>query len=90
MIQAFRCIGVGLAAATLCLAGCGGGDLSKESFNEVKVGMSQEEVEALLGSAAKSSEVGGTLTMGWENGDAKAVVVFRNGKVKSKQADSLE
>jgi outer membrane protein assembly factor BamE (lipoprotein component of BamABCDE complex) len=82
----------GLAAlALLCLflAACGGGKISQENFNKIQVGMTQAEVQKILGEPTESSSLdiagfSGT-TSTWRAGDTTVTIQFVNGKVVAKQ-----
>jgi len=70
------------------LAGCPS-KISKPNFDQIKLGMTQEEVQGILGppSAATGLEIpvfSGT-TSKWAQGDMLITVQFVNGKVVAKE-----
>ncbi|MGD0828637.1 MAG: outer membrane protein assembly factor BamE [Desulfobaccales bacterium] len=70
------------------LAGCGS-KISKHNFDQIKLGMTQEEVQGILGtpSAATGLEIpvfSGT-TSKWAQGDMLITVQFVNGQVVAKE-----
>lgn len=58
----------------LLLAGCS--KLTIENYNQVKTGMSYDEVTALLGSATNCDEVLGLRKCLWQDGDKRVEVAF--------------
>jgi len=50
------CVVAVLIAALLAVTGCGGGKVSKENKDKIKNGMTESEVEAILGKPTESSE----------------------------------
>ena len=84
--------GVGrLALAALVIAGLAGcpSKISKGNFDQIKLGMTQEEVQGILGppSEATGLEIpvfSGT-TSKWAQGDTIITVQFVNGKVVAKE-----
>ncbi|HEX5611332.1 MAG TPA: outer membrane protein assembly factor BamE [Burkholderiales bacterium] len=73
-------------AALLALSACS--KITQENFAKVQDGMSEQEVQALLGSPTESSSVGvlglsGTSSR-WVAKDAVITVQFVNGKVRLK------
>jgi len=70
------------------LAGCPP-KISKENFDQIKLGMTQEEVQGILGppSEATGLEIpvfSGTMSK-WAQGDTIITVQFFNGKVVAKE-----
>ncbi len=92
-----------IALLVLCLTGCGSGNgntsdntsinadlLTLENYNQIKLGMSKEEVEALIGpgkiqDGAESSSVYASYRWEWSNenlSDARTVTIsFQNDAV---------
>ena len=78
---------VGLLIAGL--AGCAGSKINKNNFDKIKVGMTQEEVQAILGPPTESSGLeipifSGTMSK-WVQGDTAITIHFINGKVVAKE-----
>ncbi len=78
-----------LVAALLLPAGCAGSKITKENFDKIKLGMTQEEVQAILGPPTEASGIeipvfSGTMSK-WVRGDAVITVQFVNGKVVAKE-----
>jgi SmpA / OmlA family len=77
-----------LALLIAGLAGCPP-KISKENFDQIKLGMTQEEVQGILGppSEATGLEIpvfSGTMSK-WAQGDTIITVQFVNGKVVAKE-----
>lgn len=72
----------------LALAAGACSKVSEENFARVQVGMSEQEVAAILGSPTQSDSVNILGVSGaawkWKSGNAAASVHFVNGKVASK------
>ena len=85
----------GLLAAML--AGCNGGKAGKGSFDDVLNGMTEAEVEELLGTGKPDAGTEGDLgpivapakTLRWTDEDEKITVTFVNGKVVAKTRSPL-
>ena len=76
-------------ASVLLLAACS--RITQENFNKVQDGMSELEVQALLGAPTASSSaqilgISGTASK-WESGGAVITIHFVNGKVALKTYD---
>jgi hypothetical protein len=77
-----------LGLSAMMLAGCGS-KVTKENFDKVEVGMTEAEVEGILGKATETSEASGSIgdltgkgsIKVWKDGDKKITVTFANGKV---------
>jgi len=69
-------------ALLLVLAGCS--KVTQENFNRIRDGMTENEVQSILGLPAASSrmDVGGFsgTSSSWRSGDAEITVRFLNGK----------
>ncbi|HTP61168.1 MAG TPA: outer membrane protein assembly factor BamE [Burkholderiales bacterium] len=76
-------------AATLILAACS--KITQDNYNKVQDGMTEQEVQALLGSPSESSGVQAVGLSGtsskWVGGDATITIRFVNGKVALKSFD---
>ena len=80
----------GMAAAML--AGCGGSRVSKGNFDKLQNGMTQAEVEKILGKSASQAGGGGAVAgitasgkiLAWTDGEKKITVTFVNDKVVAK------
>ena len=85
----------GLAAAML--AGCGPSRVSKGNFDKVQNGMSQAEVEKVLGKSTSQAGGGGAVAgitasgkiLSWTDGEKKITVTFVNDKVVAKTQSGL-
>lgn len=78
-----------LLAFALTMAGCGVDKINKTNFDKIKTGMTEAEVQAILGPPTESSGVdvavfAGTTSV-WKQGDTVISVQFVNGKVIAKQ-----
>lgn len=78
-----------IGLSVVMIAGCGGSKVTKENFDKIKTGMTEAEVEAILGKATDSGgasaslpgmSVSGTMKV-WKDGDKKIMVTFSDGKV---------
>jgi hypothetical protein len=63
--------------------------VNKDNFDKVRIGMTQQEVEGLLGPATEASGLeipvfSGT-TAKWVQGDTTITIQFVNGKVMAKE-----
>jgi hypothetical protein len=73
-----------LAAVIAC-----GSSVNQANFDKIETGMTQKEVDEILGPPTETSEVGfagisGT-TSKWQHNDSAIVINFLNGKVMAKQ-----
>ena len=71
------------------LTGCAGSKINQDNFNKIKLGMSQEEVQRILGPPTESSGLevpmfSGTMSK-WIKGDVAITIQFVNGKVVAKE-----
>jgi hypothetical protein len=71
------------------LVGCSGSKITKDNFDQIKLGMTQEEVQAILGPPTEASGLeipmfSGTMSK-WVRGNAVISVQFVNGKVVAKE-----
>lgn len=86
--QSVTRIGVAVVSIFLLLAGCGS-SISQENFDKIQVGMSQDEVTAILGKPTEASSVSfGALSGGawvWKEDETVITIQFANGKVLAKQ-----
>ncbi len=78
---------VGLLGAGL--TGCAPSKVNKENFDKIKLGMTQEEVQHLLGPPTEASGLeipvfSGTASK-WVQGDTVITIQFVNGKVMAKE-----
>ena len=77
-----------LAIGALLLAGCS--KLNKENYDKLEAGMSQEEVEALIGGADECSKTMGTVSCIWGDKNGKNVkAVFMADKAIGFSFDGL-
>ena len=73
----------------LALSGCS--KLNKENYDKLEMGMSQKEVEAILGSADNCGKTLGTVACTWGNEEAKHVkIVFMGNKAVTFNYEGLE
>ena len=82
-----RALLVGLLIAGL--VGCSGSKITKENFDQIKLGMTQEEVQRILGPPTEASGIeipvfSGTMSK-WARGNAVISVQFVNGQVVAKE-----
>ncbi len=87
----FRLICLVLLAAIVCagLTGCARSRINKDNFDKIKLSMTQEEVQQILGPPTEASGVeipvfSGT-TAKWVQGDNIITIQFVNGKVVAKE-----
>jgi hypothetical protein len=71
------------------LVGCSGSKITKENFDQIKLGMTQEEVQKILGPPSEAAGIeipvfSGTMSK-WARGDTVISVQFVNGKVVAKE-----
>lgn len=77
-----------VAILAIWVAGCGT-KINKENFDKIQTGMTQAEVQVILGEPTEASSVDVALFSGttstWRAGDTAINVQFVNGKVVAKQ-----
>ena len=83
------CILTILVTFTFLMASCGVEKISKSSFDTITTGMTEAEVQAILGSPTESTGVdvavfSGTTSV-WKKGDTVISIQFVNRKVVAKQ-----
>lgn len=83
----FLVVLLGLAIAVL--SGCTGAKINKDNFDKIRIGMTQEEVQRLLGPPTEATGVeipifSGTASK-WVQGDTIITIQFVNGKVMAKE-----
>jgi hypothetical protein len=94
-----------LVALVMCVAivGCGGSRLSKSNYDKIKTGMTEAEVDAILGPGdtdtsidVADASVGGINVPGmsaanktWKDGERSIHIGFMNGKVQTKMGEGL-
>ncbi len=97
-------IGVPLVLLSLSLLGFRGSDLTMEKYDQIRVGMDQDDVEDIMGDSMTSySSMHGTVStsedgdifledgeMKWEHGSKSITLKFREGKVVSKTQTGLK
>ena len=71
------------------LTGCAASKVNKDNFDKIRIGMTQEEVQGLLGPPTEATGLeipvfSGT-TAKWVQGDATITIQFVNGKVVAKE-----
>jgi hypothetical protein len=83
-------VGVVTLLLAVLLVGCGS-KITQENFDKVQVGMSQDQVKAILGEPTESSSMSfGPLSRGawvWKKNGTTITIQFANGKVLAKQFD---
>ena len=71
------------------LTGCAPSKVNKDNFDKIRLGMTQEEVQHLLGPPTEASgleiPVFSGSTAKWVQGDATITIQFINGKVMAKE-----
>ncbi|NDV89917.1 DUF3862 domain-containing protein [Alteromonas sp. 345S023] len=73
----------------LALTACS--KLTKENYDKLEMGMSQKEVESIIGNADNCGKTLGTLACTWGNEDAKHIkIVFMGNKAVTFNYDGLE
>jgi hypothetical protein len=80
------------ALLCLCLSACGGNRVTQENYQQINPGMTETEVQNLLGSPtqvldsnAMGNHLGLNLKMAtWKNGDNIIMVTFQDGRVMNK------
>lgn len=81
----------------LLFIGCGGNPITKDNYNEIKTGMTLDEVAGILGAgteqASSDASFGGISIdmkgMVWQNEDKIISITFSHGKVQSKSQIGL-
>ena len=83
-----------LAAAVLAFGACHGKRLTKANVEEVSNGMSQKEVESILGPPTSVDStnllVTKKVTYTYRQGDESVTIVFFNNEVASKESNLLD
>ncbi|WP_338517180.1 DUF3862 domain-containing protein [Alteromonas gracilis] len=80
---------IAVVCGALALSACS--KLTKENYDKLEMGMSQEEVEAVIGSADNCGKTMGTLACTWGDENAKHVkIVFMGDKAITFNYDGLE
>lgn len=80
-----------VASLVIFVAGCGS-PVTQANYKQIETGMTQAEVEAILGEGKEQVSSGGTfggITMNaegkvWQDGNKIITVMFMNGEVQSK------
>jgi hypothetical protein len=77
-----RQLGLLLLCFTVCLVvvGCGS-KVSEDNYKKIKAGMTEAEVQAVLGNPTETAEAKGTKTQTWKHGDDTITVSYADGKV---------
>ena len=96
MLKRLKLVGVGLLCLAMLagllgsgLTGCAPSKVNKDNFDKVRLGMTQEEVQGLLGPPTEASGLeipvfSGT-TAKWVQGDTTITIQLVNGKVVAKE-----
>ena len=79
-----------LLAVSLCLMAAGCDNLTQESYNKIKVGMSLQEVEKLLGSSPTCDSAVGMKNCTWGTAEKHVKVQFVADKVAMYSAKGLK
>jgi outer membrane protein assembly factor BamE (lipoprotein component of BamABCDE complex) len=78
-----------IMTAAVLIFGCSVDKISKENFDQIKTGMTETEVQAILGPPTESKGVDVTVFSGttsiWKKGDTVISIQFVNRKVVAKQ-----
>jgi hypothetical protein len=82
-------------ALCLILAGCGS-KVTKDNFDKISTGMTESQVEAIMGKGEEQSAAVAVpgmsvsaKTIVWKDGEKSISVVFTNGKVSGKASNRL-
>ena len=86
-----RVLAVMTIGFAMFLAGCGGSKVNKDNFAKLKAGMTQQEVEAILGKGEVAASTAAALpgmslsskTEVWKDGNKSITVVFLNDKAQA-------
>jgi SmpA / OmlA family len=83
------CLAILMVLLIGSLAGCARSKITKDNFDRIRLGMTQEEVQQILGPPTESSGLeipvfSGT-TSKWIKGDTLIQIQFFNGKVVAKE-----
>ncbi len=80
-----RVLSIASVLLVVSLTGCGGSGAAADKYDQVAVGMTPAQVEAILGPASSTvEEISGELKL-WLMADGTQVAIsFEDGKVKSK------
>ena len=89
--------GMVLSVASVALIALACDTVTRDNYEQIKPGMSVEEVESILGPGAEASGVSGALgdlkasarVMRWEEGDRSITVTFLNDQVTAKTMENL-
>ena len=80
---------IAIMFGALALTACS--KLTKENYDKLEMGMTQEEVEAVLGSADNCGKTMATLACTWGDEEAKHIkIVFMGDKAVTFNYDGLE
>jgi hypothetical protein len=79
-----------LLALSLCLMALGCDNLTQENYNKIKVGMSLQEVEKLLGSSPTCDSAVGMKNCTWGTAEKHVKVQFVADKVAMYSAKGLK
>jgi hypothetical protein len=85
-----------LGLGIIMLAGCGS-KVTKSNFDQIKIGMTVAQVEAILGKGTESAGAAGTVAgltgsgkvVTWKDGEKTITVTFANDKVVLTAASGL-
>lgn len=88
-LKRLACLVMVAALLGLGLTGCARSKITKENFDKIKLGMTQAEVQAILGPPTEAAGIEiplfeGTMSK-WTQGDTVITVQFINGKVVAKE-----
>jgi hypothetical protein len=90
MMARSRIISRGLLLLSLCFLTIACGNLSQENYDKIKVGMSYQEVEKILGSNPTCDSAMGMKTCTWGTADKHVNVSFVADKVAVHSAKGLK
>ncbi|WP_345974406.1 DUF3862 domain-containing protein [Sulfurimonas sp. HSL3-7] len=77
-----------MAAALFLLSGCS--KVTKENYDKIKVGMSYDEVVALIGKPEGCDEIFGVTSCEWKSGKAEVKAKFISDQVTYTTASGLK
>jgi outer membrane protein assembly factor BamE (lipoprotein component of BamABCDE complex) len=78
-----------LALVVVALVGCTRSKINQQNFDKIKLGMTQEKVQQILGPPTEASSLEVAVFSGshakWVQGDSAITIQFLNGKVVAKE-----
>lgn len=83
-----RTLMIGFCLCLALLTSCDGGKPREDRYPDVKMGMTESEVEALLGKPDSTADADGKISKTWKMDVDKRVITitFKDGKVEGKSS----